>query len=408
MTTPLIEYLNSTLRQQQLLSLEKYSTDRIEYIQNKLVPDIIRDVNPIGKIKYAIQLLDVYNEELKKMSDYTFHKTSDKAVGGDFLRLPHGKRLDYYKNREQFSQACDKMLISIYRCNGSSFAPIHYIVNTLLLFFKSFNLASRDVFTNRLCVIPEFKDVVNNVIYARLYMTMETVNKLYNEYDNAYMQECINKRKYKEMEEKINRTELQGLEPTRDLLMELKSISKNHQDFIDLVKLNYKCGRSTVYRWLKKFNIPSDRRTKTGDTNVTVNADTNVTVSEDMVPKSAYDAVLKKLQELEDKLQEKEQQSPVDGDTVSKDVYDEVVNERDYYIGENKKLLNENKYLKGANEKKEKMISDLQTTLSNKPIDMPSNDTNSMQPGPGVMTINTGFGNLSGLEGFTMPIMSIG
>lgn len=407
MATQLIGFLNSTLRQQQLLALVEYSDDHLDFIQNKLVPDIIRDVDPIEKIKYAIQLLDVYNEELKKKSDYAFHKTSDKAVGGDFLRLPHGKRLEYYKNREQFSQACDKMLISLYICNGSNFAPIHYIVNVLLLFFKSFNLVSRDAFTNRLCVIPEFKDVVNNVIYARLYMTMDAVNKLYKEYDNAYMQDCINKRKYKEMEEKINRTELQGLEPTRDLLMELKSISKSHKDFIALIKQNYKCDRSTAYRWLKKFNIPSDRKVKEVDTNVTVNADTNVTVNvttnEEMVSRADYDELLKKYQELENKMQ----QSPAECDMVPKADYDKMVKERDYYIEENKKLLNTNKALNEQHNKDVKEISDLQTTLSNKPIDMPTTDTNNMQLGIVKPTISTGVNNIQGLEGW-MPNMSIG
>lgn len=50
------------------------------------------------------------------------------------------------------------------------------------------------------------------------------------------------------------------IKPTREDLMELKSISKSHKDFIALIKQNYKCDRSTAYRWLKKFNIPSDRR----------------------------------------------------------------------------------------------------------------------------------------------------
>ncbi len=383
MATQLIGFLNSTLQQQQLLALVKYSDDSLDFIQNKLVPDIIRDVNPIEKIKYAISLLESYNDELKKKWDYTFHKTSDKAVGGDFLRLPHGKRLDYYKNREHFSQACDKMLISLYISNGSNFAPIHYIVNTMLLFFKSFNLVSRDAFTNRLCVIPEFKDIVNNVIYARLYMTMDTVNKLYKEYDNAYIQERLNKRKYKEMEEAVNRTELLGLEPTRDLLMELKSVSKNHKDFIDLIKLNYKCDRSTAYRWLKKFDIPSDRKTKAGDINVTVNADTNVTTTnEEMVPKSVYDAVLKELQELKNKMQ----QSPAEGDMVSKSEYDKVVN---YYETQLETANNTIKSLKETIKELTKENSDLQTTLANKPIDMSTTDTNNMQLGPVMITINT-------------------
>lgn len=389
MATQLIGFLNSTLQQQQLLALVKYSDEHLEFIQNKLVSDIIRDVNPIEKIKYAIQLLDSYNDELKKKSDYTFHKTSDKAVGGDFLRLPHGKRLDYYKNREHFSQACDKMLISLYICNGSNFAPIHYIVNALLLFFKSFNLVSRDAFTNRLCVIPEFKDVINNVIYARLYMPMETVYKLYKEYDNAYTQECINKRKYKEMEDKINSTELQGLEPTRDLLMELKAMSENHKHFIELIKLNYKCDRSTAYRWLKKFDIPSDRRAKNGDTNVIVNADTNVTVNvttnEEMVSRADYDALLKKYQELKNKMQ----QSPVDGDMVSRADYDKMVNDRDYYKNQCEEKDKKIKALNEQHTKDAKVISDLNTTLANRPNVMSTTDTNNMQLGPVMITINT-------------------
>lgn len=407
MATQLIGFLNSTLHQQQLLALVEYSDDHLDFIQNKLVPDIIRDVNPIEKIKYAISLLESYNDELKKKSDYTFHKTSDKAVGGDFLRLPHGKRLDYYKNREQFSQACDKMLISLYISNGSNFAPIHYIVNTMLLFFNSFNLVSRDAFTNRLCVIPEFKDIVNNVIYARLYMTMDTVNKLYTEYDNAYAQERINKRKYKEMEEKINRTELQGLKPNRDLLMELKAISKSHKDFIELIKLNYKCTARTAYHWLKKFDIPSDRKVKEVDTNVTVNADTNVTVNvttnEEMVSRTDYDALLKELQELKNKMQ----QSPVDGDMVSRTDYDKMVMERDYYKNQ---CEDKDKKIKALNEqhnKDIKEISDLNTTLSNKPNIMPTTDTNNMQLGIVKPTISTGVSNIQGLEGW-MPNMSIG
>ena len=50
------------------------------------------------------------------------------------------------------------------------------------------------------------------------------------------------------------------INPTREDLMELKAMSENHKHFIDLIKLNYKCTARTAYRWLKKFNIPSDRR----------------------------------------------------------------------------------------------------------------------------------------------------
>ena len=57
------------------------------------------------------------------------------------------------------------------------------------------------------------------------------------------------------------------------------------------------------------------------------------------------------------------------------------------------------------------MISDLNTTLANKPI-MLHTDTNNMQlgPGPGMMkpTFNTEVANIQGLEGWTKPTMTIG
>lgn len=134
------------------------------------------------------------------------------------------------------------------------------------------------------------------------------------------------------------------------------------------------------------------------------------TTNEEMVPKSAYDEVLKMNQELENKLQEKEQQSPVDGDMVSRAEYDKMVKERDYYIEENKKLLNTNKALNEQHNKDIKEISDLNTTLSNKPIDMPTTDTNNMQLGPEMMkpTFNTEVNFLQGLEGWTKPTITIG
>lgn len=409
MEQQLFEYLNSTLHQQQLFKLEKYSNERIEYIQTSLIPSIIKDCNPVGKIKEAVLLLEHYNDELQKMSDYKYNKTSDKAVGGDFISLPRGKRLEYNYNADKLIDGCDKLIISLYKNNGDQFAPIHYIVNALLLFFKSFNICKIDAFQGKWFIIPEFNDIVNNIIFKKLYMVMEEIHKLCKKYDNVYMNKTITKKRLKD---EMTSAGLHGIDPTRDELMELKTMSENHKHFIELIKMNYKCDRSTVYRWLKKFNIPSDRRTKAGDTNVTVNADTNVTAnvtaSEDMVPKSAYDEVLKKLEELENKLQEKDKQNPAEGDTVSKADYDEVVNERDYYIGENKKLLNENKSLKDQHNKDVKEISNLNITLSNKPTDIPNIGTNSMQPGLVKPTFNTEVNFLSGLGGFTMPTISVG
>lgn len=130
-----------------------------------------------------------------------------------------------------------------------------------------------------------------------------------------------------------------------------------------------------------------------------------VITNEEMVPKSAYDAVLKELQELKNKMQ----QSPVDGDMVPKADYDKMVKERDYYIEENKKLLNTNKSLNEQHNKDVKEISNLNTTLANRPNNVMSiTDTNNMQPGIVKPTFNTEVNFLSGLGGFTMPTISVG
>lgn len=395
MEQQLFEYLNSTLRQHQLFKLEKYSTERIEYIQSTLIPSIIKDCNPVGKIKEAVLLLDHYNDELQKMSGYKYNKTSDKAVGGDFISLPRGKRLEYNYNADKLIDGCDKLIISLYKNNGDQFAPIHYIVNALLLFFKSFNICKLDAFQGKWFIIPEFNDIVNNIIFKKLYMVMGEIHKLCKKYDNEYMNKSITKKRMnksitkKRLKDEMTSAGLHGIDPTRDEMMELKSMSETHKKFIELIKLNYKCSARTAYRWLKKFNIPSEKQTKVDDTNVTVNADTNVnvnvTTNEEMVSKADYDAVLKELQELKNKLQ----QSPVDGDMVPKADYDKVINDRDYYKNQCEEKDKKIKALNGQHNKDVKEISDLNTTLSNKPNIMPTTDTNSMQPGPGMITINT-------------------
>lgn len=404
MEQQLFEYLNSTLHQQQLFKLEKYSNERIEYIQTSLIPSIIKDCNPVGKIKEAVLLLEHYNDELQKMSDCKYNKTSDKAVGGDFISLPRRKRLEYNYNADKLIDGCDKLIISLYKNIGDQFAPIHYIVNALLLFFKSFNICKIDAFQGKWFIIPEFNDIVNNIIFKKLYLVMSEIHKLCKKYDNEYMNKPITKKRLKD---EMTSAGLHGIDPTRDELMELKAMSENHKHFIDLIKLNYKCTARTAYRWLKKFDIPSDRRTKDGDTNVTVNADTNVTVNvttnEEMVSRSDYDAVLKELQELKNKMQ----QSPVDVDMVSKADYDEVVNDRDYYKNQCEEKDKKIKALKAQHNKDVKEISDLNTTLSNTPNIMPTTDTNNMQLGIVKPTISTGVNNIQGLEGW-MPTMSIG
>lgn len=391
MEQQLFEYLNSTLRQQQLFKLEKYSTERIEYIQTSLIPSIIKDCNPVGKIKEAVLLLEHYNDELQKMSDYKYNKTSDKAVGGDFISLPRGKRLEYNYNADKLIDGCDKLIISLYKNNGDQFAPIHYIVNALLLFFKSFNICKLDAFQGKWFIIPEFNDIVNNIIFKKLYMVMGEIHKLCKKYDNEYMNKTITKKRLKD--EMIS-AGLHGIDPTRDELMELKSMSETHKHFIELIKLNYKCTARTAYRWLKKFDIPSDRKVKEVDTKVTVNSDTNVTASEDMVPKSVYDALLEKNQELENKMQEKDQQSPAADATYYKTQLENANKKIKYLEAENKKLFQE--------------ISTLNTTLSNKPNDIHSTDINNMQPGLGMPTFNTEVNFLPGLGGFTMPTISVG